>query len=227
MHIGEAAKFGQRFMTNPADANSQPDGIEPGSLLPAYTKMIVMAVGPSVLSRRSRLPPKTLDEFLAKASQTPLFQEKRQAALCSGAASAFIPKKLDDLDHDVMRLIRLDEPIKIRRNRKAAGPHLSARQDVKSRIERSMDKLGRRQQGDVLRFIVCAVLSATRNGHVELTRQIRELGVAVAAHNGSVESNHKRGRVQQFRGRQACQSTAIDVADIVLARLKRTEVDTA
>src|SRR2546422_2784853 len=74
---------------------------------------------------------------------------------------------------------------------------------------------------------MCAVLNTARNGDVELPRQIGEFGIAFGTYNSSVERKDNRRRIQQLRRGQAGQSTAVNVADIVLARLKRVQVDAA
>ena len=118
----------------------------------------------------------------------------------SGPARALIAEKLDDLNYDFMRLIGLDEPAEIRRNSEAPGSHLSANQNVESGIKRSMDELRSRHQSEVLRFVMGAVLNASCDSDVELTRQIRELRVAFFTHNRPVKSKNNRGGIQQFVG---------------------------
>src|SRR5439155_24039986 len=93
--------------------------------------------------------------------------------------------------------------------------------------EGPMNELGRRHQSNVLRLVVRAVLNATCDGHVELARKVRKFRIAAGAYNRPVEVNHNGCRIQQFSRPQACQSTAIDIPHIVLARLRRTQIDAA
>ena len=124
--VCDTCKFTQGFMTDSAHAHAHTDGIEAGLLLPPHTKMVIVAVGTCIFSCRRGLPSEAPNQFPAKAIQTPFLQKKRKAALRPWSASALIVKNFDDLNDDVVGLIRLDEPVKIRGNRKPARSHLPA-----------------------------------------------------------------------------------------------------
>ena len=96
------------------------------------------------------MPPHAADQFITEAVEAPLLQEKGQSALCSGAAGSLIVEELDNLNDDVVRLIRLDEPSKIRRYRETSGSHLAANQNMESRKQPSVHELRCRHKRDVL-----------------------------------------------------------------------------
>src|SRR5467141_361949 len=69
-----------------------------------------------------------------------------------------------------------------------------------------------------------AVVHATRNRDVEFARQVGELRVALAADDDAIQFVNDGRGVKQFVRRQAGQGAAVDIANVVDARLQRSQV---
>src|SRR5262249_6628754 len=173
--------------------------------------------------RASQPPPQTEFEFRAHARGAPLLNQERQPDLGAGLARAVIAEDPDNLGRYRRGFVRLDEDAEGQGNRHAARPHLATDEDV----EAETLAFRGRDQGDILRFVMGAVLAASGDGNVELPGEIGKLRIAVAAHDDAIQlEQHGRG-VEQFVWRKAGQRTAVDVAYVVHAGLQAVQVDPA
>src|SRR5437879_524542 len=160
------------------------------------------------------------DKFGPQAAKAPFLNQKSKTALGAGLARAVVAVNLDQLDHDGGGLEDFDKDIQRRSDGESSGAHLAAHQNVEAKPA----CLFSGNEGDILRFGVCTVVRATRDGDVELARQVGELRVAVAPDDNAIQFVDDRRSVKQFMRRQTSQGAAVDVADIVYARLQGAQV---
>ena len=131
-----------------------------------------------------------------------------------------IAVNLDQFHHDRSRLEDFDKDIQRRSDGESSRAHLAAHQHV----EPKPAGLLRGDECDILRLTRRAVVHATRNRDIELARQVGELRVALAADDDAIQFVDDRRGVKQFVRRQAGQGAAVDIANVVDARLERAQV---
>src|SRR5690348_7461607 len=167
-----------------------------------------------------QLPWNAILKFAPQPLGSPLVHQKTEAALGSGLARAMIAEDTDQLGAEIRSLVCGSENVERKGRREPARAHLAADQYLEAKA--SLLCCG--HESNILRFVVRAVLEATRNGDVELPRQISELGIAIESDDHLVERKDHRRRIEEFVGRKPGESAAIDVAHIVLASLQRVQI---
>src|SRR5260370_19262482 len=163
------------------------------------------------------------DKFGPQAANAPLLNQKSNTALGVGLRRAVAAVNLDQIHHDRRGLKDFDKYIQRRSHCESSGAHLAAHQNVEAKPA----SLFSGNESDILRFTVCTVVRATGDRDVELARQVGELGVTLAAADNAIQFRDDRRGVKQFVCLQTCKRAAVDVANVVDARLERAQVHAA
>src|SRR5262249_54192036 len=123
-------------------------------------------------------------ELFAESLRAPFLDEERQPDSVPLTPRSMVAKQDDDFPAELSGVIRRDEYIERRRDAEAARPHLSADEHIEAVTLRTIGGLHRRNQRQVLRFSVGAVLGTAADANVELSRQVRE---GLVAHEHTCE----------------------------------------
>src|SRR6266849_4922941 len=147
---------------------------------------------PHIPALKSQFISHTRGEFRAQSGDSPFFDQEGEAAFGTGLARAMIAKNLDQLNYGGRRLIDFDEDVQVRSDGESAGAHLSAYEHIKA----DSPALLCGNERDVLRLVMRTVVQTAGNRDVELARQVRELRVALAPDDETVQLVHDRGGVK-------------------------------
>src|SRR6267142_758181 len=185
--------------------------------------MVGVAGTAHVPALERELAAESRNKFGAQTAKAPLLNQKRKTALGARLARTVIAVNLDQFHDDSGRLEQFYKNIQRRSDGESSGAHLAADQHVEAEPAR----LFRGNERDILRLTVSAIVRATRDGDVEFSRQVSELRVALAADDDAVQFVDDGGGVKQFVRRQTREGAAVDVANVVDARLQRAQVHAA
>src|SRR6266404_2243994 len=132
-------------------------------------------------------------KFGAQAAKAPLLNQKRKTALGARFARAMIAVNLNQFRENGGCLEQFDKDIQRRSDGESSGAHLAAHQNVEAKPA----SLLRGNERDVLRLTVRAIVRATRDGDIEFSRQIGELGIPLAADDDAnvVDAGLERAQV--------------------------------
>ena len=176
-------------------------------------------LGPAhVPTLKRQLVAETRHELGAQTAHSPFLNQKSKSALGTRFARAVFAVNLDQLDHHGRGLKDFYKDIQGRGDRESSGAHLPAHKH----IEAQPPSFLRGNEGDVLGLTVRAVVRATGHHDVEFAGQVGEFRIALVADDDAIEFVDNGGSVEAFVRRQACHSAAVDVANVIDARLERT-----
>ena len=179
---------------------------------------MVRVLGPAhVPTLKRQLVAETRHKFGAQAAHAPLLNQKSKSALGTRFARAVVAVNLDQLGHGGGGLKNLHKNIQRRGDGKSSGTHLPADEH----IEAQPPSFLRGNERDVLGLTVRAVVRATGHHDVEFAGQVGEFRIALVADDDAIEFVHNGRSVEAFVRGQACHSAAVDVANVIDARLER------
>src|ERR1700739_1946160 len=97
-----------------------------------------------------------------------------------------ITENLNQFHYHRSRLVDFDKNVQMRSDGESSGAHLSAYKHVKA----DSPALFCWNQRDILRLTMRAVVQTAGDSNVELARQVRELRVALASDDDSIQVVH-------------------------------------
>src|SRR5205085_8331010 len=128
---------------------------------------------PRVAARRRQRALEPGDELLAHPRRTALLEEEGQSRPAPRLARPVVAEEQRDRRADLGGVLRPDEGVERRGERRPARALLAADGEVEAGDVAHES----RRHRDVLRLAPRAVLEASRDRHVELARQVRELAI--------------------------------------------------
>ena len=223
MRVGQARKLVELIRIDSAGRNAKAHRDKSRLFLRAHTKM-VRVLGPAHVSALKRqLVAEARHKFGAQAAQAPLLNQKSKSALRTRFARAVVAVNFDQLDHHGRCLKDFNKDIQGRSDGESSGAHLPAYQHV----EAKPPSFVRGNERDVLGLTMRAIVRATRHHDVEFARQVAEFRIALVADDDAIEFVDNGRSVKPFVRRQARHGAAVDVANIINARLERAQVHAA